>query len=300
MSSALHHIKHTRPQWYKDYHQWEHHAALHWATFVVSSIVIMVGFFNVVSQMFHTANPQQANAYTATTNVTQNVNAGLLTIANTGDQTLTAATVSINSQNTTGSLGTITVDDARGTGVGWAATATSTHFIKYNSPVTTSGSNSTLTVDSTSTYNSATQGTYTITIATGGSAGVATFNVTGLETASGVTTGTGVSAGTRGLKLNFAAATYVTGDQWTIRVDVIPVTGFQVTPGSLTTISGVSTNVTAGSVHTFSSTSDAMALITASTGYGLGSYSVTPSLQLTVPANSYANSYIATVVETVL
>lgn len=264
-------------------------------------MVIMVGFFNVVSEMFTTvSNTPQANAATATTNVTQDVNAGVLSISNGGDQTMSAASVSLNSQNTSGSLGTITVSDARGTGVGWSATATSTHFIKYNSPVTVSGANNTLTVANNATYNNATGGTYTVTIDTGGSAGVATFDVTGLETANDVTTGTGVSVGTRGLVLNFAAATYVTGDSWTIRVDVIPVTGFQITPGSLTTISGLSTNVTAGSAHTFSGTNDATALITASTGYGLGSYSVTPSLQLTVPANSYANSYVATVVETVL
>lgn len=300
IKKGIHHIRHSRPKWYKEYHQWEHHAVLHWVTFIVSSIVIMMGFFNTVSQMLKTPTVDKAHAATASTTLTQDVTAGVLSISNTGTQALSSTAVSISNQNTTGSLGTITVTDNRGTGVGWSATATSTHFIKYNSPTTTGGSNNTLSVHSSATYNNATQGTYTVTITSGGSSGVAQFSISGLETATGLTTGAAVSAGTRGLVLSFAAATYTTSDSWTIRVDVLPVTGLQLTPGSLTTISGSSTNVTAGSVHTFSSTSDATSLISASTGYGLGSYSVTPSLQLTVPANSYANSYTATVVETVL
>jgi hypothetical protein len=298
VKKGMHHIRHSRPQWYKEYHKWEHHGTLHWITFVVSSTVILMGFFNIVSQM--TQTPLVKPAHAATTTLSQDITGGSLTLSNSGDQSLGSASVSTSNQNTTGSLGTITVTDARGTGVGWNATATSTHFIKVNSAVKTSGSNNTLTTDGTSTYSSATAGTYTITISTGGGVGVAKYDVSGLESASGVTTGAGVSVGTRGVTVTFASATYVIGDSWTIRVDVIPVTGLRVTPGSLTTIAGSSTSVTAGSQHTFTTTSDATALITAAAGFGLGSYSVTPDLQLTVPANSFANSYTATVTETVL
>ncbi len=296
IKTGLHHIRHTRPQWYKQYHEWEPHVFLHWTAFIISSIIILLGLTNAVSQL----QVKKAGATSSSTTLSQDLTSGTLTISNTGGQTLTAGAVSTSSQLTTGSLGTITLVDNRGTGVGWSATATSTNFIKYNNPVTTGGTNDTLSVDSTSTYDSTTGGTYTVTITTGGSVGTAKFDVSGLETATGVSTGASVSVGTRGLVLDFAAATYTTSDSWTIRVDVIPVTGLQITPGTLTTIAGSSSNVTAGSVHTFTDTADATDLITASSGYGMGSYSVAPALQLTIPASSYANTYTATVVETVL
>ena len=299
IKKGLHHIRHTRPQWYADYHQWEHHATLHWATFAVSVAVILMGFVNVVFQMAQNKTVRPAGA--ATTTLTQEITQGTLTMDTSASQAMSSASVSQSSQASTGSLGTITVTDNRGTGAGWGVTATSTHFVKINNPVMTGGSNNTLTLNSGAAYSDSTQGTYTITIATGGEVGVATFDVTGLETASGVSTGTGtgVAVGSRGVLVDFAAATYVNNDSWTIRVDVIPVTGFKVTPGSVTTITGSSTNVTGGSEHTFTTTSDATSIITASSGYGLGSYSVAPALELTIPANSFANNYTATVTETV-
>jgi hypothetical protein len=299
IKKVVNHIRHSRPKWYKDYHKWEHHGFFHWITFVFSSIIIFLGFLNIAFQIPQNVNIKKANASSATTLINQDVTGGSLTISNTGDQSLSSTQVSTTSANTTGSLGTITVTDNRGSGAGWSATATSTHFIKVNSAVMTSGSNNTVTSDSGSTYSSATQGTYTITITTGGTVGNAIFSVSGLESASNQTTGAGVAIGTRGVTATFASATYVIGDSWTIRVDVIPVTNLSVNPGSVTIITGSGTNVTAGGSHTFSSTSDATALISASYNYGLGSYSVTPSIQLTVPANSYANSYSATVTETV-
>lgn len=298
VKKIIHHIRQTRPKWYTEYHQWEHHATLHWITFAVSCVVILMGFFNVINQ---TSVKEAHASTTASTNLTQTVNGGSLTISNTGDQSLSSANVSTSNQNTTGSLGTITMTDNRGTGVGWSTTATSTEFYKYNTPVKTGGSNNTLSISSASTpWASPSADTYTVTITGGGSVGTATYSVAGTtgDSSSG-TTGADVNAGTHGLKITFASATYTTSDAWTIRVDEIPVTGLQVTPGALTTISGTSTNVTSGSAHTFTTTSDQATLATASSNYGLGSYSVAPSLQLTVPGNSYANSYTATVTETI-
>lgn len=265
---------------------------LHFASLFVISIIMVFGLYAAF------ASVETIYASSASTNVSQDVTNGTLSISNTGDQSLSSTAVSTSNQNTTGTLGTITVTDSRGSGVGWNTTATSTHFIKVNAAVMTAGSNNTVTSDVSSTFDHATGGTYTITITSGGSSGVAQFSVAGLETASNVTTGSGIAIGTYGVKATFASATYVNGDSWTIRVDVLPVSGFRVTPGSVTTIAGSSTNVTGGSQHTFTTTSDATALITATSGYGLGSYSVAPALQLTVPANSYANTYTATVTET--
>ena len=153
----------SRPEWYRQYHSWSPHVLLHWTVFVVSCIVIMLGFINVISQFY--ANPlQNANASTASTTLTQNVNGGTLNISNSGNQTMTAVSVSSNSQTSTGSLGTITVTDNRGTGVGWNTTATCSQFFKYNTPVVTGGSSNTLSVNSSATFSQPTGGTYTITI----------------------------------------------------------------------------------------------------------------------------------------
>lgn len=241
--------------------------------------------------------PLVVDAATSSTTLTQQVLAGSLSISSGATASLSSVTESTSSQNATGNLGTVTVSDTRGTGVGWSATATCTNFTYINPAVVASGSNNTVT--SGGTYNTATEGTYTITIATPGTAGTATFNVSGLETQTASVTGSNVAIGTHGVTATFAAATYVTGNSWTIRVDTNPVTNLTMTPSAVTTVSGSSTGVTAGSAHTFTSTSDAATIMSASLGNGQGSYSDNPSLSLSVPANSYADTYTATVTETV-
>jgi hypothetical protein len=297
LHSIYHNIRHTRPKWYTEYHKWKHHETLHWITFAFSTIVMFMGFINAV--LLIQKNPLQgAEAASGTTSVTQQVNAGTLSISTTSSSSLSSITVDVTqSQNSTGNLGTLTVTDNRGSGVGWSCTATSSDFVFINSAVKVSGSNNTVT--SGGTYNNSTGGTYTITITTGGTVGNAKFSVAGVESASNQTTGSGVAVGTRGVTATFGAATYVIGDSWTIRVDTIPVTDLQITPNSFTTVAGSSTGVSNGSVHTFSSTADATTILTATSGNGMGSYSDNPALQLTVPAATYANSYTATITETV-
>lgn len=296
IKKATYHAKYTRPQWYHDYHKWEHHAGLHWLTYIIATVVILTGFVNVVAH--HTQNTPTPSVL-GTTTVSQTVNAGTLGLTSGSSVTLSAVTVNAAAaQNSTGNLGTVTVTDNRGSGAGWSVTATSTNFTAVNSAVKTVGSNNTVT--SGGTYANAAGGTYTITIGTGGSAGTANFTVSGLETQSTTTTGSGVAIGTRGVTATFASATYVTGDSWTIRVDTIPVTGLTHTPGSVTTIAGSSTGVTAGTAVTFASTSDPATIMTASSGKGLGSYSNNPALLLSIPATTYANTYTATITETAL
>ncbi len=254
-----------------------------------------MAFINVLNEFSSSREITKANA-TAQTHVRQDITGGALTIAQTGDEYMSTVSASINHQDSTGDLGTVTVTDARGTGVGWSATAQSTNFYKYNNPTTTSGAKS-LTLGNSTPYSTSSAGIYTITIDTGGDPGTATFDVTGLETVNDVATtgGTDIAVGTRGLKVNFPDTGYATGNQWTIRVDTIDVTRFSLTPGSLTTISGINTNVTPGSLNFFDSTSENVNLITATAGYGLGSYSVPPTLGLGIPANSYTNTYTARV-----
>lgn len=311
VNKGIHHIRHTRPQWYRNYHEWEHHETLHWITFVASSAIIILGFANIIIQLNQNTPVKEAAAAADTTTVTQVISGGSLTIGNTGAESLTGATASSSHQDTTGDLGTITVTDSRGTGVGWSLTAESTDFYKYNNPVQTSGlktlalGTSTAYATSSADTNMTMSDTYTITIDVPGDTGTATFDVTGAETANdqATTGGTDIAVGTKGLKVNFTDTGYATGNQWTVRVDTIPVMGFMINPGTKTTISGSGTNVTEGSTAFFSdpdfNDSFTATLLTATAGYGLGSYSVNPTLQLGIPANSYANTYTATVTETV-
>lgn len=240
---------------------------------------------------------QKTYAATGSTSVSQTITGGALNLSSTASVLLSSVTVNVaSSQNATGNLGTVTITDSRGNGLGWSTTATSSHFVQVNTPIKQSGSNNTLT--SGGTYSNAAGGTYTVTVSSGGASGVAQYTVSGLETQAATTTGSGVAIGTRGVTATFAAATYVVGDSWTIRVDVLPVTGFLVTPSAVTTVSGLSTGVTAGSAHTFTSTSDPTTIVVASSGNGMGSYTNNPALQLTVPASSFAGTYSATVTET--
>lgn len=297
LHTIYHHIRHTRPAWYHEYHAWKHHSTLHWVTLYLSAMIMLVGFVNalVILQRYPLV---PTHASSGTTTVNQQVNAGTLNISPQASATLSTITVNATaSQNSTGNLGTVTVTDNRGSGVGWSATATSSDFTFVNAAVKTVGSNNTVT--SGGTYNNAAGGTYTISITTGGSVGAAKFSVAGLESASNQTTGSGAAVGTRGVTATFGAATYSIGDTWTIRVDTIPVTNLLFTPNTFTTIAGSATGVTNGSAHTFTTTSDATTIMSASAGNGMGSYSDNPALQLTVPAATYANAYAATITETV-
>lgn len=292
LRKIAHHIKHTRPQWYREYHEWQYHGVLHWATLIVSTLVIVMGFVSVLIEITKEEPIRLANA--AQTHVRQDVTGGNLTISQTGDEYMATVSASVNHQDTTGDLGTVTVTDNRGSGAGWSATAQSTNFYKYNNPTTTSGAKS-LTLGNSTPYSTSSAGIYTITIDTGGNPGTATFDVTGAETVNDAATtgGTDIAVGTRGLRVNFPDTGYATGNQWTIRVDTIDVTRFSVTPGSVTTISGASTNVSGGSLNFFDSTIENVTLITAPANYGMGSYSVAPALGLGIPGNSYASEYVA-------
>lgn len=275
--TLYYHLRHTRPQWYKDYHKWKHVDTLHWLTLIFSSFAIVVGFINAI-MLIQQYPLNSSYAASGTTSVSQQVNAGTLNINTNASSSLTAVTVNAtSSQNSTGTLGTLTVTDDRGSGVGWSATATSSDFTFINAAVKVSGSNDTVT--SGGTYANSTGGTYTITITTGGSVGTALFRVTGIESASDQTTGSGVAIGARGVTATFAAATYSVGDSWTIRIDTIPVTNLTITPNTFTTVAGSSTGVSNGSSHAFTGTEDATSIITASSENGMGSYSDNPALQ---------------------
>lgn len=87
---------------------------------------------------------------------------------------------------------------------------------------TVSGNTSTGRIASSGAYTGRIEETYTITIAAGGAAGVATFNWSSLRDGSGtaVLSGPSVPIGSKGLSLAFAngagTPSFIVGDQWTL------------------------------------------------------------------------------------
>lgn len=289
-------IIHRRPEWYHRYHGWSHHAKINWSFLIAILTVFNLMVFGSTGGNFgHSPFIQSTNA--ASTTITQAVTAGSVALVSQTSASMSAVGINATTaQISTGNLGTTTVTDNRGSGAGWSVTATATSFYVINGAVKTSGSNN--SVASGGIYSGITGGTYTVTIATGGAAGVATYTVGGVEAQAATTTGNAVVIGTKGVTATFAAATYITGDSWTIRVDTIPVTSLTLTPPVLTTVAGSSSGVTVGGAHTYTGVSDPATLMTATSGNGMGSYSTNPTLVLSVPAATYANNYTATIIET--
>lgn len=78
----------------------------------------------------------------------------------------------------------------------------------------------------------------------------------------------------------------------------IAVTNLTINPNNstLTGVNGASTTgVTAGSSHTFTSTTDSATIVSASANKGMGQYTINPAVTLTIPVGVYAGTYTATV-----
>lgn len=232
----------------------------------------------------------------ATTTVTTTVNPGTLSLTNPAAAALSSTTITATGvQSSVGSLGTLKVTDSRGTGAGWILTASISNFTKAAvSRVTGTVGN----ITASGTYTGATSGKYTVTIQTGGPVGTATYTVSGLETQTATVSGASAPLGTKGLTLAFDAASYASGDQWTVDVSSIPASNFMITPGNVVAFSGSTSGVTAGPIKAFADSNDIATVMTASAGSGLGEYGNTPNLSLTIPASARSGSYTATLVET--
>lgn len=227
-----------------------------------------------------------------------------LTITSPATTTLTGKTVSISAQTTTGTISGVEVSD-NGT-AGWTATITSTHFTRLADYKLLAGSNDTVTFSGTydGTYGILdSPGTYIVEITTGGAVGTAIFKWTapnGVVTEN-ITTASTVTL-SKGISVNFGAATYAVEDKWSAAADVFPYTSLSVTPGTITVVSG-NAGVSAGTAETLTGTgitSDAKTLITGEVGNSTGTYQQDEGLELNIHANSLSGSFTATATLTVL
>lgn len=229
----------------------------------------------------------------------------ILSITAPSTATLTGQSVSTSAATSTGTIAGVEVTDD-GT-AGWSATMTSQHFTSTSTVKLLSGSNSTVTF--TGRYDGldgvlSPIGTFIVEITIGGAVGVAVFKWTdplGNET-TGITTGTNVAL-SNSITAQFGTATYAVGDRWSIGVDVFPYTGLQVTPGTITVVSGDTGGVTAGSIEYLSgsgTTSNAKTLMTGTSNNSTGTYQQNETLELQIHANSLQGNFIADAVLTII
>ncbi len=264
-------------------------------------IVYFILFFGVIGiiGLIGLYMPRLVNA--AVTSVDVVMTGGSLSLTSSSSASLGGLTVSTSVATSTGSIANVSVTDIRGSGAGWSAVMTSKHFTSTSTVKTLSGSNN--TVDFTGIYDGLDgvldpNGTFLVEIeATAGAVGTALFKwtdpagnqTTGVTTASSVTLSNGIS-------VTFATATYVTGDKWSVGVDLFPYTGLYLTPGTITAASGDLSGVTVGSTLYFTGstvTSDSKTLMTAAVNSGFGDYDQAPALDISVHANSLVGTFSA-------
>lgn len=285
----------------------------------MKKILISILIFGLVG-LISGLGIQVARAVNTALDVT--MTAGSLSISNSTATTTsyTGKTVSTSEQDDTATIGDAThtnttgieVTDLRGSGAGWSNVMTVTHLTTRATQKTLAGSNNTVTF--TGTYDGLDgvldpNGTFKVTIVTGGAVGTATFDwwdPAGNKVGTASTTAASVTL-SNGITVNFAAATYVTADSWSAGVDVFPYNysttkGLTATPSAIYASSGVTTGVTAGSAELMTgsaATSNAKTVMTASVNNGFGDYFIDVHLSQTIHPNSLSGSYTSTATITV-
>lgn len=280
---------------------------------VILSLVALIGGWAVY----------QTQAASTTMDVT--MTAGSLTITAPGTATFTGKIVLTTDQDTDGVIGDATdnnttgveVTDARGSGAGWSLTMTTTNLTIREDDVMLSGSND--DVVSSGTYDGAlgiqTQyPSFVVEITTGGIPDGATAEYSYWKPGtdpSGAADDTLIKATdsavelSNGVSIAFTlATTYVSGDKWSILVDVFPYndtpgsTGLEISPSAIHVDSGSTEGVNAGSANQFFAgsavTSDALTVMTATADHGQGDYFVDIDMVQDIHKNSLDGQYTST------
>lgn len=262
--------------------------------------------------LFFTGQPLVLGDTTTATNVGQTIGSGDLSI--TGPESISSLgsiEVKTTSQSVMGGIGPINVSDQRGTGAGWSSSLAMQNLTFTKSPSAFAGNMSPLiNLNASSRYDGScgvntSPITYTISISRGGSVGTATYSVNGgcsdSNQANVITSLSGNAVGSNGVTVDFPDGQYVTGNRWSILVDVYPFGGILLTPQTPTAAiegadlngltKGTATNLSGGGTQ-----SAPKLLLTAATNKGMGSYNQNVDIQLTVHALSLSGTYSGTII----
>ena len=267
----------------------------------MKKILISVMVFSLIGLMAGFGMVAKAN----TTALSLAMSAGALTINDPADASFAGKNVTDAAQDSAATISGLAIQDLRGTGAGWSATMTVTNLVTKSAVKKLAGNNS--TVDFTGTYDglqAAKPGTFIVEITTGGAVETAVFSWTDPDGAvtQNVTTAASVVL-SNGISVTFGAATYVIGDKWSVGVDSLVYGSLTVTPSSITVVSGQANSPdmkgSAGVMAGSAATSDAKAIMTATSNHGMGSYTIDIGLSQNIHAYPLSGSYSSTATLTV-
>lgn len=236
----------------------------------------------------------------AATTLNQTISGGLLSLSSTNNAHLDPIVIEHAGINfSRGTLGDVLVDDSRGSNAGWTASATVSNFTSTVGFTHDGAANTPFSLLGQSTNLAATSGTYTLTIVNGGRLGVATYAISGQLTTPTTNLAATQTLGNTGFSFQASDVTYTAGDQFQLKLDIMPVSDLTIAPVAPVATSGSLAGVVAGDSHVFTSPNDPVTLATAANGNGDGLYDLSANLRLDVSPNANPGSYSAIVTETI-
>ena len=96
------------------------------------------------------------------------------------------------------------------------------------------------------------------------------------------------------------SVTLATSDFTANTTQTIPAANLSVEPGSVTVLTGKSDGVTAGAVKSPTAAGDPLVIMNAGESKGMGRYKISPVIKLTIPSETLAGEYTATITVTVI
>jgi hypothetical protein len=236
------------------------------------------------------------------TSLAQVIGPGLLTL--TAPDHALLSTITLNhaqNQTSSGSLGPTTIDDSRGSYVGWTVSATASNLVSYGTFTSDSGDPSPFSASGNYTPRSDVD--YTLKLGNGSRGlGLGKMDYTLYAGASIIVSGSIAASqpiGATGLNLIASDTNFTPLGTYHLHVHVIPISGLTITPVGVATISGAADGVTAGTAHTLTGTNDPVTLVSSPAGYGGGLYQAGANLSLAIPANAQPGVYSGQIIETI-
>jgi hypothetical protein len=203
--------------------------------------------------------------------------------------------------------------DATGSGTGWDGTLQATTMVYTGNWAQTGGTTTTLAATTAGAYSDTLDGIeYTVTVSAGGTGTTTPYTWTSTDTtdhaggSGSATNGTAKAVGTMGVTITFASGTaYPSGAIYMVKVGAFPASAlalntvnFAVTPQTGTT-SGVPLSINNGT--TVPGGGSAVKFVTAAANTGMGAYQVTPGVQVTPDASTWAGvAYASTLTYTIV
>jgi hypothetical protein len=260
-----------------------------------SFVIVIIGVVGLIGLNL-------TGAEAASTTVSQVINSGFLTMVPSQTHAdLTPVTLShTQGQGSTGSLGSIYIDDSRGNTPGWSLAASFSNLVSIstfaddndNAPFTVSG-----------TYTGSSDADYDLTTGSGSTGtrrGQMNYTLSGPSGQLVASTLLATQAiGSTGLSFAASDIDYPAATTYHLHVHVIPATYFVVTPKTVTSAIGSLSGVSRGIPQAGPTATNPITLATANKGFGDGYYVAGADISIAIPAGTHPGNYTGQVVETI-